>query len=89
MIILINKDKYESQKQYGLAGKYEFKVPVLRFYLFCNLFYYLPVASGGSQARGRIRATTAGLHHSHSNGRVQTTSATYTIVQGNARSLTH
>ena len=26
-----------------------------------------PVAYGGSQARGRIRAVAAGLHHSHSN----------------------
>ena len=26
-----------------------------------------PVAYGGSQVRGQIRATVAGLHHSHSN----------------------
>ena len=26
-----------------------------------------PTAYGGSQARGRIRAAAAGLHHSHSN----------------------
>ena len=26
-----------------------------------------PAASGASQARGLIRAATAGLHHSHSN----------------------
>ena len=27
----------------------------------------MPMADGGSQARGRIRTVTAGLHHSHSN----------------------
>ena len=37
-----------------------------------NLFFFLPfkatsLAYGGSQARGLIRATVAGLHHSHSN----------------------
>ena len=40
----------------------------------CRLFIYLfllfsatPVAYGGSQTRGRIGATAAGLHHSHRN----------------------
>ena len=32
-------------------------------------FPYVPTAYGGSQARGRIRATAARLHHSHSNAR--------------------
>ena len=40
---------------------------------------------GGSQARGGIRATTTGLHHSHSNAR----SATYATAHGNAGSLIH
>ena len=31
------------------------------------LFRSTPVAYSGSQARGQIRAVTAGLHHSHSN----------------------
>ena len=31
------------------------------------LFRATPVAYGSSQARGRIRAAVAGLHHSHSN----------------------
>ena len=31
------------------------------------LFRAAPVAHGGSQARGRIGATAASLHHSHSN----------------------
>ena len=38
------------------------------FVLFC-LFRATPVAYGGSQARGLIRATAAPLHHSHSNAR--------------------
>ena len=33
---------------------------------FC-LFMATPMAYGSSQARGQIRATVAGLHHSHSN----------------------
>ena len=36
------------------------------FFAFC-LFRAAPKACGGSQARGRIRATAAGLQHSHSN----------------------
>ena len=38
---------------------------------FVSFFFFLfraaPTAYGGSQARSRIRATAAGLHHSHSN----------------------
>ena len=42
------------------------------FYLFIYDFLLVffraaPVAYGGSQAMGLIRATAAGLHHSHSN----------------------
>ena len=33
-------------------------------YIFCLFFSLTPVAYGGSQARGRIRAVSAGLHHS-------------------------
>ena len=36
-------------------------------YLFILLFRATPVPYGGSQARGQIGATAAGLHHSHSN----------------------
>ena len=35
----------------------------------CGLFRAPAVAYGGSQARGLIRATATGLHHSHSNTR--------------------
>ena len=34
---------------------------------FFLLFRTAPTAYGGSRARGLIRATAAGLHHSHSN----------------------
>ena len=54
------------------------------FFFFC-LFRAAPAAYGGSQARGRIGATAASLHHSW----IWTASATYTAAQGNARSLTH
>ena len=37
------------------------------FFFFFGLFRATPVASGGSQARGLIRAVAADLHHSHSN----------------------
>ena len=37
------------------------------FVLFLFLFWAVPKACGGSQARGQIRAAVAGLHHSHSN----------------------
>ena len=36
------------------------------FFFFC-LFRAAPTAYGGSQARGQVRSTAAGLHHSHSN----------------------
>ena len=36
------------------------------FIYFCCLFRAVPAAYRGSQARGPIRATAAGLHHSHS-----------------------
>ena len=38
------------------------------FFFFC-LFRAAPKAYRGSQARGQIRATATGLHHSHSNTR--------------------
>ena len=36
------------------------------FFIFC-LFRAIPAADGSCQAKGRIRAAAAGLHHSHSN----------------------
>ena len=70
------------------------KISVLFFFFFC-LFRAAPVACGGSQARGLIQATAAGLHQSHSlqptsqPHQIQAASATYTTARGNTRSLTH
>ena len=36
------------------------------FFIFC-LLGAVPAVYGGSQARGHIGATAAGLHHSHDN----------------------
>ena len=66
------------------------------FYFFSKyflLFIYLlfmaaPMAYGGSQARGWIGATAAGLRHSHSHTWSKP-SVTYTKAHGNAGSLTH
>ena len=40
-------------------------IPPILFFFW--IFKAAPLAYGGSQARGRIRATAAGLHHNHSN----------------------
>ena len=48
-----------------------------------------PVAYGGSQARGQIRAVATGLRHSQQPRQIWATSATYTTTHGNAGSLTH
>ena len=57
---------------------------VVLFFFFLGLY----PQHGGSQARGQIRASAAGLHHSHSNARSEL-SVTYTTAHGNAGSLTH
>ena len=44
-------------------------VLLILVYKFINFGGAAPAAYGGSQARGQIRATAAGLHHSHSNAR--------------------
>ena len=58
------------------------------FFFFCR-FRAVPMAYGGSQARGPVGATAAGLHHSHRQHQIRATSVTYTTAHGNARSLTH
>ena len=40
---------------------------IFLFFYFFGLFGAAPLAHGGSQARGPIRAESASLHHSHSN----------------------
>ena len=42
------------------------KTPIFYLFIF-QPFRAAPAAYGGSQARGPIRATTASVHHSHSN----------------------
>ena len=49
--------------------KYEIFLNKLFYFILFFLFQGHTAAYGGSQARGRIRATAAGLHHSHSNAR--------------------
>ena len=44
---------------------------LLFFFFFFFLFKAKPMVYGGSQARGRIGAAAAGLHHSHSNIRAE------------------
>ena len=59
--------------------------PSFSFFFFSFLLVKATHAAyGGSQARGRIRATAAGLQH-----RIWATSVTYTTAHGNARFLTH
>ena len=59
------------------------------FVLFC-LFRATPVAYGGSQARGLIRAVATGLRQSPAAATWDPSwSATYTTAHGNAGSLTH
>ena len=60
------------------------------FFFFLFVFCLLraaPAAYGDSQARGLIRATVAGLHHSHSHSHA----SVFDLHQahGNAGSLTH
>ena len=48
----------------------------LVLFIWCDGFFCLfratPVAHGGSQTRGQIRAIAAGLHHSHSHAGSET-----------------
>ena len=56
-----------SDMQVGVIPfNYEEKIIKANKFFFC-LFRATPMAYGGSQARGRIRATAAKLQHSHSN----------------------
>ena len=45
----------------------EIIIAIYFIFLSFYLFRAIPVAYGGSQARGLIGAVAAGLHHSHSN----------------------
>ena len=58
------------------------------YYYHYLLFRAAPKAYGSSQARGRIGATAAGLHHQPQQRGIWAKSAIYTTAQGNAGSLT-
>ena len=60
--------------------------PVGKWFLFLS-FRATPVAYGGSQAKGRIRAIATSLHRSRSNARSKPWSVTYTTAHGNAGTL--
>ena len=56
----------------GAAKKKKKIENTFNFVLFCFVLFFTwatPMAYGGSQARGLIRAIAASLHHSHSNTR--------------------
>ena len=68
-IKILSKFEYNGRKNSGFPGSRGFVcLFYLFFFVFC-LFGAIPLTYGGSQARGLIRATAAGLHHSHSNAR--------------------
>ena len=56
------------------------------FFFFLVFFGPHPQQYGGSQARGQMVATVAGLCHSHSQHQIWAESATYTTAHGNAES---
>ena len=57
---------YTSSSQ-KMAEKTMVNQPFLLFFFLFGLFRATPMACRSSQARGRIRAVAASLHHSHSN----------------------
>ena len=73
---------WESELNNMTCGRNNRSEDIFPFFVFC-LLRAAPVAYGGSQARGLIRAVATGLHHSHSNA----ASVTYTTAHGNTGSL--
>ena len=55
---------FSKETHYGSTGSGNICHKILNSFFF---FSAAPVAHGGAQARGRIGAMAAGLHHSHSN----------------------
>ena len=100
-LILASSHTWESTKTINLWCLF-FAISSNFFFFFYNFRATLS-AYGSSQARGPIRATSAGLCHSHSNTRsephlwptpqpqqsgIWATPATHTTAHGNAKSLT-
>ena len=55
-------------KKHELDKKFEAN-KWINFFFFFGFFRDAPVAYGSSQVRSQIRATAAGLHHSHNNAK--------------------
>ena len=72
---LVTRAPQQKQPKYPLTGAHIDKICLIhtvQYYspgFVCSLIFFrpAPAAHGGCQARGLIRATAAGLHHSHSN----------------------
>ena len=64
------------------------KVKLCTWEIFC-LFRVASIACEGSQARSRIGAVAAGLHHKEQQRQFWAMSTTYTTAHGNAGYLTH
>ena len=62
-----NALRWAGERTRTIAATQATAVGFFFFFFFFFFFRAAPLAYGGSQARGRIGAADAGLHHSHSN----------------------
>jgi len=93
-----SKEQWEALEGFRSLGLYKvLHLPVKfliinwfpRYFFFSfGLFRAVPVAYGGSQARGPIRAVVSSLHQSHSDAGSEPHLSLNTTAHGNARSLT-
>ena len=82
----LRKRAKKSQERYKISQDYQMQVSFFFLFFFFCFFRAAPVAYGNSQARGRIRGTAAGLHHSKASpGLICNQHHSYS----NAGSLTH
>ena len=92
-MIHIKSRKEKGKSNPGTSLTHLSTLQIFIIYLFL-LFRAAPAAYGGSQARGLIGPTAAGLHYScqltpqAQQCQIQAVSATYTTAHGNAGSLT-
>ena len=77
------------QKFFKKKKKCGFSSGLTVSFLFLCLLRTAPMAYGGSQARSRIRAVAAGLHHSHSSMGSKAPLWLTPRLTANTRSLTH
>ena len=75
----------------NLYPEYVFTPHIMNHCSFLSFFFFraAPMAYEGSQARGRIGAIAASLHHSQQQHGIRALSASYTTAHGDAISLTH